>query len=77
MQRAAIAGVLMLGGAIGVPTVASAKAKPLTKKQVIALIKMYAKAGPTGATGLTGPMGPAGPRGPLHDVRTLHFAGIS
>ncbi len=36
---------------------------PLTKSQVIALVKQYAKAGPTGAKGATGAVGAAGTAG--------------
>jgi hypothetical protein len=64
---AAVALVSAGGFAEASPTDASdSKAKrgrTLTKKQVIALIRRYAKAGPQGVPGAAGERGPAGPAG--------------
>ena len=79
IRRAAIAIALVgTGAAAGaIPSIASARGgKPLSKAQVIALIKRYSKPGPPGRNGSngsngrnggqgpTGPTGPSGPAGP-------------
>lgn len=65
---AATATVLSVSiAATGTFAAAKSKAKPksagLTKSEVLALIKQYAKAGPAGATGATGLAGATGPSG--------------
>jgi hypothetical protein len=67
-----------VAAAAAMPAVASAKhSKGLTKSQVIALIKQYARPGPAGAAGTNGkdgssgpagPIGPTGPQGPKGDT---------
>jgi hypothetical protein len=71
---------LTLAGGLTVPAVASAKAKPLTRSQIIALIHKYAPAGrqgPAGATGATGSAGTQGVAGPPGPTTVAPVSGLS
>lgn len=60
---AILALIVALGGGAVAATQSAKKSKPLTKAQVIALIKANAKAGPPGSPGQTGAIGATGPKG--------------
>jgi hypothetical protein len=62
-RLAAVAATVALTGAVGAPAAAAANSKPLTKAEVIALIKHYSKPGRAGPDGPTGPMGAMGAMG--------------
>jgi hypothetical protein len=67
-RRRAMAAMVIAGSltaASAVPSVAAAKkSKPLTKAQIVKLIKQYSKPGPQGRQGATGGPGPKGNTGP-------------
>jgi hypothetical protein len=70
----AVAGSL---AALGAPAVAVAKPKPLTKAQVIKLIKHYSKPGPPGSQGPSGGQGPKGDTGPAGSYTIGKSSGLS
>jgi hypothetical protein len=64
--------LVAVGAALGTIGLAApaAGAKGLSRAQVIALIKHYAKPGPAGPSGPSGPAGPSGPSGPTGPAGT-------